>query len=360
MTQREQLFNVLSGNVPEEIPRWLLFPYHQLGCYVDVRNHPAYRLVHEASLNKAIILNRRGFNVPHFSDEVKVERFGDHKIIWSYGDIKLSEGRGTLPDGTVKIKKLLESEEDLQKWCELPVMTDKATIYRQLDTQLDKYLEERKEFPEEYGSMMLDLGEPVGVLYNKSELQEYAIWSITANEYVRQFLDKAMIRYRHIYNYCLEKELAEVYFLVGSELASPPMVSRDTFREWIVPYAGELIEMIHSAGCFAIQHYHGQIKEILPDFLTMNPDGLHTIEAPPIGNCTLQEAFEIVGNKIALIGNIQYDEFRSMNPEEMTRTVQRLKQECRDKRFILSTTAGPFDPNPTERLIENYLAFVNA
>ena len=47
------------------------------------------------------------------------------------------------------------------------------------------------------------------------------------------------------------------------------MVSRETFQEWIVPYAKELIERIHSRGRYVIQHYHGQIRLILEDFLTM-------------------------------------------------------------------------------------------
>ncbi len=156
------------------------------------------------------------------------------------------------------------------------------------------------------------------------------------------------------------KNLADIYFMVGSELASPPLVSRKTFQEWIVPYAQELIALVHSYEKFVIQHYHGQIKEILPDFLTMNPDALHTIEAPPIGNCTLEEAFDIVGDNIALIGNIQYDEFRSMTPEEMTAAVRDLKEKFKGKRFILSPTAGPFDQEPVQNILDNYMAFINA
>lgn len=359
MTPREQLFCVLSGGIPETTPRWLLFPYHKLGCYIDVRQHPAYKKVHEASINKAVILNRRNFGASVFTDEVKIQKEGS-RTIWKYNNIELYEEVRTMPDGSVIIKKLLQNEEDLLNFCKFPVLTDKKLIKAHMDKKLDDYLREKAEFPPEYGAMMLDLGEPISQLYNKSDLQEYAIWSITANEIVKQFLDNMMERYRCIYSYCLEKKLADVYFMVGSELASPPMVSRETFQQWIVPYATELIGMIHSAGSFAIQHYHGQIKEILPDFLTMNPDGLHTIESPPIGNCTMQEAYDIVGNRIALIGNIQYDELRSRSPEEIAIAARNLIKDCKGRRFILSTTAGPFDPAPRPELIDNYLAFINA
>ncbi len=163
-----------------------------------------------------------------------------------------------------------------------------------------------------------------------------------------------------IYQYCLERDLADVYFMVGSELASPPLVSPETFQEWIVPYARELVELVHSYGKHVIMHYHGQIKEILPYFLEMGADALHTIEAPPVGNCTLTEAFSIVQDKIVLIGNIQYDCFRSYTPREMDRAVLEVVEEVRGKRFILSPTAGPYDENVSDRLIENYLQFLRS
>ena len=141
---------------------------------------------------------------------------------------------------------------------------------------------------------------------------------------------------------------------IGSELAGPPMVSRDTFQKWIVPYGKQIVDLVRSYGKKTIMHYHGQIKEVLPDFMTMNPDGLHTIEAPPVGNCTMSQAFEITQNTMALIGNIQYDCFRSYTPNEMKTAVRELFESCGDKRLILSPTAGPFDENPPRRLFENY------
>jgi len=359
-TQREILFDILSGKDSSQIGKWLLFPYAPTAYYVDVRNHSEYKKIHEVSLSNAIILNRRNMAVvPNFTDEVKTTSV-DGRTTVVYKDMSFYQEITMQPDGSRKVKKLLTTEEDIINYSKLPVLKDKDVIYNYMDKQLDKYLAEKHDFPEEYGSMMLDIGEPILHLYHISELQEFSIWSLTANEYVETYLENTMERYRHIYTYCLEKDLADVYFMVGSELASPPLVSRKTFQEWIVPYAQELIALVHSYDKFVIQHYHGQIKEILPDFLTMNPDALHTIESPPIGDCTLEEAFKVVGDNIALIGNIQYDEFRSLTPEQMTTRVKEIKERCKGKRFILSPTAGPFDQEPHENIINNYLAFINA
>jgi len=329
MTQREILFASLRGEKLDIIPVWLLFPYHPTSYYVDVRNHAKYLKIHQASLNRAIILNRRNLSVPIFSDN-------------SY-----------LPGK-------LQNENDLKNLASMQILTDKRIIHKVLESQMEKYLREKAEFPEEYGAMMLDLSEPVNFIYGNSNLEEFAIWSLTAPDIVKVILDKLMERLRIIYEYCLERNLADIYFFVGSELASPPMVNVETFKEWIVPYAKELIKMVHSAGKFAIQHFHGQIKDILPCFLDMDPDALHTIEAPPVGNCTFTEAFDTIGDKITLIGNVQYDAFRSMTPDEMKQEVRRIKAECYGRRLILSPTAGPFDLNPSDSLIANYMAFLDA
>ena len=366
MNARERLFAALNGEPTDRVPIWLLFPYHRTGYYGDVRNEPSYRPVFEASKQYAITLNRRNPRVPLFAPEVQqwheTATEGDERI---ERDLLEYRGRRLCAEvrhqaGSTAVKRLLCTADDLEFYCSLPLNTDPDAITAQLDAQLPNYLQERAEFPEEYGAMMLDLGEPVGALYGVSKLEEYAVWSLTHNDLIADWFDRVMAQKRLVYQYCLDRKLAEVYFLVGSELASPPLVSRKTFRRWIVPYARELIELIHAHGCKVIQHYHGQIKLILPDFLEMGPDGLHTIEAPPIGNCTFTEAFEVVGDKIALIGNIQYDEFRALTPDEMRRAVVAVLDECRGKRLILSPSAGPYEESITPELAENYLAFMQA
>jgi uroporphyrinogen-III decarboxylase len=208
--------------------------------------------------------------------------------------------------------------------------------------------------------MMLDLGSPVNSLYYASNLESLSVWSLTHSELVEDLLRRNMEQLRIVYRYTLERNLADVYFLVGSELASPPFVSRVTFQRWVVPFESELIALIHSYGKKVIQHYHGQIREVLPDFADMAPDGLHTIEAPPVGNCTHTQAYDITANRITLIGNIQYDDFRSSSPAAMVRAVRDTLDEVNGRRFILSPSAGPFDPDPPQNLLDNYVTFMRA
>jgi len=366
MTPRELLLAVLRHEPVERVPIWLLFPYHRCPYYADVRTEPTYAPVFAASEQYAVHLDRRSLGVPLFTPEVREVResvvedgwqVDRRRLLWR--DVSLvAETRRRGND--IETIKLVDSEADLEAYCALPVLNDPLAIAAALERQLPAYQREVAEFPLRLGSMMLDLGEPIGALYGQANLTEYPIWSLTHAPLVEGFLDRVQERLRIVYTWCLERRLADVYFLVGSELASPPMVGVETFRRWIVPHARELIDRIHGAGCYAIQHYHGQISAILPQFLDMRPDALHTIESPPIGDCAISQAFDVVGHRIALIGNIQYDEFRAIDPTGMKRAVRDLLDEVAGRRFILSPSAGPYEATLSERVAANYLAFLEA
>ncbi|MEI6520997.1 MAG: uroporphyrinogen decarboxylase family protein, partial [bacterium] len=332
----------------------------------DVLSNPYYKDITAAALDNAIWLNRRNTGVPTFSDDVEIitESFvnsDEHisKTFYRFNGMELWTENRLGGSGGPKTRKMINSEEELEIFSKFPLFPTEK-ISEVLNPQLENIRKEAVEFPDELGLMMLDLGEPIGVIYYSSNLEEMSIWSLTCPDLVVSILDNLMIRYREIYRIAIESNAAPVFFSVGSELASPPMVSVDTFRRWIVPYAAEINKMIHDDNKWIIQHYHGQIKEILPYFLDMAPDALHTIEAPPIGNCTFTEAFNIVGDKIGLIGNIQYDEFQRLTPDEMEMAVKNVIDECKGKRLMLSPSAGPYEAVLTSRQQENYLRFIQA
>jgi len=366
VNQRERLMAFLNNEPVDRVPIWLLFPYHRYGAYADVHSIPQYRPIIDLALDMAVWLNRRSFRIPLYEPQVKIwneeektdSGFIQRQIV-AYGDIRLTKEVCSGPAGKF-IKKHLANEGDLDAFMNMPFLLDEKLIIKELEPKIALWRREAAEFPRHLGAMMNDLGEPIGVIYNMAELDELSVWSITAARKIETLLDKLMIRYRTVYRHLLEQDVGEVFFLVGSELASPPMVSRKTFQRWIVPYAKELINMVHSYGKKVIQHYHGQIKEILPDFLEMAPDALHTIESPPTGNCTLTEAFNILGDRIGIIGNIQYDEFRRLTPAQMDRTVRTCLEECRGRRFMLSPTAGPYEPVISERQRDNYVQFLRS
>lgn len=368
MNAHDRFLAALGGEYPclDHTPIWLLFPYHPTTFYVDVRNNSNYSQVIKMVEKYGITLNRRCFARSVFAPEVEIketsyvengEQISRREFYWN-GSTLFAEMR--VSSSTTTVKKMLNSAEDIEWFCSLPIENNKDRLYRQLDEWRLNYEKERQEFPPELGCMMLDLGEPIHILYSESNLEELSIASILpeTNQKIIDFLSRLQEHFKIVYQYCADNKLAEVYFMVGSELAAPPMFSERTFTKWVVPFSKELIDIAHKSKAKVIQHFHGQIKSVLPYFVEMGADALHTIEAPPIGNCTLTEAFDIVGGKLTLIGNIQYDDFRSMSQDEMREAVKSVLNEAKGHRFILSPTAGPFDENPGENFIKNYLTFM--
>lgn len=365
MTPRERLFATFDRKPVDHIPMWLLFPWTKTGYYADVRREPSFAAIQASAEERCITLDRCHLRAPLWTAEVEErhERLteGDtviqrHTVTWR-GRSLVSEVRRSPTSTTVR--KLLETDADLLFFLELPLERDAGRLTAALAAGLPAFREDRAAFPSHLGSTMLDLGEPVNPLYHHSQLNAYAMWSVEHGEAIEAWLERAMERTRILYAWTLQHRLAEVYFLVGSELASPPLLSRKTFQRWIVPYARELIGMIRAAGCRSIQHYHGQIRLILQDFVEMAPDAVHTIEAPPTGNCTLSQAWDVVGDRFALIGNVQYDRFRAATPEEMRAEVRAVLAEAAGRRLILSPSAGPYEAPLSERMRDNYLAFID-
>ncbi len=68
----------------------------------------------------------------------------------------------------------------------------------------------------------------------------------------------------------------------------------------------------------------------------------------------MDQAYQALGGKTTLIGNIQYDEFRHLTAEAMRQAVLDLLDEVAGRRFILSPTAGPYDPDVSDRFLDNY------
>ena len=109
-----------------------------------------------------------------------------------------------------------------------------------------------------------------------------------------------------------------------------------------------------------IVHYHGQLFQILDGMKDIGMDGLHTIEAPPIGDCTISQARNVLGKDTILIGNIQYDDLARLSVDEIDQLVRLAIEEGRSGKFILSPSAGPYETTLTEKQVENYLAFIHA
>ncbi|HHW49649.1 MAG TPA: hypothetical protein GXX14_13685 [Clostridiaceae bacterium] len=360
LTSRERLTRLFNGQDIDRIPIWLLAPYHKVDYYADIYNLPCYKRVVEYIDKYCDTFDRRNFDLGFcysYSPEIIREKKryeSDGNIIdeerVTYKDFSLSKIISRGRDGT-KVKYFVEEIEQLEKILEMP--------YEPVEPDISQYWIEKAELGDR-GLMMIDVGDPLTPLYHLMSAENFSLFSVTDYDKILNFLDEMYKRVYNLYKYLLDRDIGEVFFIVGAEFAGPPLVSPDKFNDMSSRYVKGICDLIRDYGKKSIVHYHGNLFKILEGMKKINPDGLHTVEAPPVGDCTILQAREVLGKDVVLIGNIQYDDLAHRGKEEIDEMVKQAINEGKSGRFILSVTAGPYEEYISEKMVENYIAFVEA
>jgi uroporphyrinogen decarboxylase len=152
-----------------------------------------------------------------------------------------------------------------------------------------------------------------------------------------------------------------VFFAVGTEFVAPPMCSPAAFDALITPFDAPLFELVHRHGGKVIVHHHGNTHAILERIADLGADGMQPIEEPPIGDCTMAQAKARIGDRVCLVGSVQYDDLERLTPDEMEALVKRQIQDAAPgEGMILAPTAGPYTTHLSERQQENTMRFIEA
>jgi hypothetical protein len=357
MTSRERLTRLFNSQEIDRVPIWLLAPYRKFGAYADIYNIPSYKKVVDVIEAHCDSFARRNYQFGfcfNANPEIKFASYeeadgNNTRSVYqmSYKDFTLKKWISRGPDGT-KVKFFLDDINQLQQILEIPHMPGRPDV--------SAYKQDKEEVGER-GLMMPDIGDPLGPLHGLMAPEDFSVASITDYDKILNFTDEMNRRSLQNYQYLLEQDIGEVFFIVGSEFAGPPLVAPSKFNDMVTRYVKGIVDLIRVYGKKSIVHYHGNLYKVLAGMKEINPDGLHTIEAPPIGDCSLSQAREALGNMV-LIGNIQYDDITRKEPTEIEEMVRVAIEAAQGGRFILSPTAGPYEAIISERTQDNYVAFV--
>lgn len=117
-----------------------------------------------------------------------------------------------------------------------------------------------------------------------------------------------------------------------------PFFSPEQFDEFIVPYLKEVISEYRKLGFYSIKHTDGNVMPILKQIADCGPDAIHSLD--PQGGVSLREARKIVGDQIALIGNVNCGLLQTGSEEECRTDVLRALREGMEsgKGYIFSTS----------------------
>lgn len=100
-----------------------------------------------------------------------------------------------------------------------------------------------------------------------------------------------------------------------------PFFSPELFDELIYPYLKKEIEEYHKLGYYCIKHTDGNVMPILKKIADCKPDAIHSLD--PQGGVDLLEARKIVGDKIALAGNVNCGLLQTGTDEECREDIMR-------------------------------------
>jgi len=136
------------------------------------------------------------------------------------------------------------------------------------------------------------------------------------------------------------------------------MMRPEAYDEYVVPYEGKIIQWLKERGCLIRAHCHGKVRHALPRMIEMGVDATDPVEPPPAGDVTYAEARELAGDKLTLMGNLEFD----MLEHADTQTVQKHVRDVLShgpRRLIIGASAGPISA-VTPKLVDNYKAWIDA
>ena len=104
-----------------------------------------------------------------------------------------------------------------------------------------------------------------------------------------------------------------------------PFFSPEKFDEIIVPYLKEVITEYKKLGYYTIKHTDGNIMPIVKQIADCGPHAIHSLD--PQGGVSIPEVRKIVGDNIALVGNVNCGLLQTGTDEECRQDVLRSLRE---------------------------------
>ena len=129
---------------------------------------------------------------------------------------------------------------------------------------------------------------------------------------------------------------------------SGPFLSPEMFDEFITPFLSMICKAGREDGMYVIKHTDGNIMPILNSLVEAGPHALHSID--PMAGVDIREVKRLVGDKVALCGNVHCAALQTGTDEEVIASAEYcLKYGGEGGGYIFATSNVPFRGMPPER-----------
>ncbi len=364
MTPRQRLMTAYRNGQPDRVPVRIW------GALPDRKPpHPSFQPICDLSARTDLVGDWGATNAGVLgtaSEAVSIEthdrpcEVADHKEVVTVVRTPAGEMRSVyyqpLTPGVPGYQKehLISSVDDAEKYLSIPYVEPKIDCsgFAAADAAMG-----------DRGVVMCSLGpEPMYHINALIGSEQWAFWTLEQRDLLHALVEKTFISTRDFLKQELAAGVGPLFGYVGPELCIPPLASPQDCREFVVRYDQPLIDLIHDAGGVCWMHCHGKMRPVIEMFAEMGVDALNPIEPPPMGDVTLAEAKALVGDRMALEGNVEQGDFYRVTPESMDELVRTaIREGAPGGGFILCPTSSPWQSATVDPIvIDNYTAFVEA
>ncbi|MFH1568068.1 MAG: uroporphyrinogen decarboxylase family protein [Gemmatimonadota bacterium] len=361
LTRRQRLTRIFHGQVPDRpaVKVW------GAGTRQDACIHPAFEPVRDRAVDRtdlmrhagspfSIYCGRRAGELLESRTEPTPSPEWQRQITVYHtpgGDLRQVFLASTRKRPGYMVEHLLKEPADIGRLLSVPYepYPFSAEEYRRVDTEVG-----------DAGIPVFSLDHAMYALQRLVGSESFALWSLEAEEQLLAAMETFAGRLYDHARAALEAGIRGVFGWVGPELCIPPLMSPAAFDRYVGDLDRPLIDLIHGAGGRIWVHCHGRMGPVLRRFVDMGVDVLNPIEPPPMGDITLEAAFAVVGDAMALEGNIETHDFMVAGPDAMLCKVRAALEAGRGRRHILCPSSGYMEnvePSPQE--IDNWLLYID-
>ena len=130
---------------------------------------------------------------------------------------------------------------------------------------------------------------------------------------------------------------------ISSPFAGMGFISPEFYAEFVLPYEREIISAIRSQGKHVYIHTCGYIGDRLELMCESGASGLECLDPAPVGNVDLADAFQRIGDRMFIKGNIDsVNTLLAPDDEKVRKDVLKIIEtgKTKGKGFILSTACS--------------------
>ena len=130
---------------------------------------------------------------------------------------------------------------------------------------------------------------------------------------------------------------------ISSPFAGMGFISPEFYREFVLPFESEIITAIRKTGKHVYIHTCGSIDDRLELMCQSGASGLECLDPVPVGNVDLEDAFQRIGDRMFIKGNIDsVNTLLAGDDEKVRNDVRKIIEtgKTQGKGFILSTACS--------------------